>query len=143
MPSYEIGQRVKWRAAIRISPWVGVVTGHPRPGFIQTDGKMIVSTSLIDPAVNPALAAQERAIDMNAGEYYRKIETERDALADVVAMQCELIMDMQNTKTPEDNSWFHELEHLLDMWMLDVFGHRADARANRPSLQALIDHIRD
>lgn len=142
---FKIGGRVRWRRTVAGSDWIGVVTGLDG-NYAECDGRGKISMGLLEVMSYddmPTLAEQypngtpaQQLADLDQSLYLTQeelaaVKAERDGLAEVVAMQMELIQP-----TADDT-----LQRLLDYYLLEVTGV-SDWRAGDTKLGALVRHIR-
>lgn len=133
---FRVGETVRWRRGLNdASPWVGVVTDVATHS-VQCDGNGWMSPGLLERVDGDISTAAELA--GAAIEALGAMQVERDGLAEVVVMQCDLIGTLQ---TPEPTEWRAKLDRLLAYHLKAVTGSETPELGDT-TLAALVRHIR-
>lgn len=123
---WPIGARVRFRPEVVKWDWVGVVAGHPSPHSLELDGSWRVGAGLLERVDEMGgqwghPVPQEQATAML--DLQRKLNDmtlERDGLAEIVAMQMELIAAPAPPTTSKTEAvgteWLESLRRLLNYW---------------------------
>jgi hypothetical protein len=158
-----LGAQVRWAEKYqKNSPIIGVVTGYPQARMVEVDGKGAISVGLLEVVGEMANAD---AVNFNA------LVAERDALAALVAEQCEamaqmapedayddklrqlasaldegraLKLDGENLKAKVDEltEWAANAASYLEDFLLVVYGERRPVRSIEPDeLRRLADFV--
>lgn len=106
--------------ALKPNRWRGVVTGRPGPYSIEIDGRLTAPANLAK--VVGMTEAQEDALN----DKIEALMDERDGLAELVAMQCEMIAAVPNDKEvarlQEVEADFIRLRDAVGQHFFNVFG---------------------
>lgn len=141
-----IGARVRWADKYqKNSPVIGVVTGHPQARMVEVDGKGAISVGLLEVAGEMMTEAQEDALN----DKIEELMDERDALAALVAEQCEAMAGMVpgpdedlQAKIDELQEWATNAASYLEDFLLVIYGERRPVRPIEPvELRRLVDFV--
>lgn len=143
-----IGARVRWAEKYqKNSPVIGVVTGHPQARMVEVDGKGAISVGLLEVVGEMMTEAQEDALN----DKIEALMDERDAMAALVAEQCEAMASMVpgpdedlQAKIDELQEWAANAASYLEDFLLVIYGERRPVRPIEPvELRRLADFVFD
>jgi hypothetical protein len=134
---FSVGDRVKWAPGIAVSDWRGEVTAVDG-NYCICDDRGRISAGLLVMVEYGEMELSESTQEMldvanTITARIARLEAERDALVDVIAMQAELIQPAGGQDAT--------LQRLLDYYLLELCG-TSDWRAGDTKLGALVNHIR-